>query len=50
MCVTFYYMKGPWLLRYVLDFCALIALRANDILVVDQMTGSSVGPICTTLK
>lgn len=50
MCVTFCYMKGQWLLRYFLDFCAPIALRANENLVADQMTDSSVGPICTTLK
>ena len=43
-------MKGQWLLRYFLDFCALITIRANEILVVDQMTSFSVGLICTTLK
>lgn len=39
MCVTLCHMKGQLLPRYFLDFCALIAARANEVLVVAQMIG-----------
>lgn len=37
-------MKGQELLRYFLDFCALIAMKVNEILNVEQMTSFSAGP------